>query len=289
MLQLEEEDLDKRFDELVEQGKLVYGPSTVTSIVDDGVPFEFRVCPAFREKPQPKEKSSEEPVQMMGEGSDLQKDPSIEITKVNGTHILLYNKFCISKSQMMIVTADSFRRQEEPLDGDDLEVARTVLLSLKSPHFIFFNGGVTAGASRKHKHLQVLRMPKDSTNLLVAKDSTRDFPKLPYKYFSVDFADQAQPSKELLLKMYQILLSQCEGLLPGKEGESVPHDVILTKNWMVVIPRSRRNFEESSDVNAAGMLGMIWLKHDEELTKWKELGPARVLRQLGVSNENRTD
>lgn len=222
---------------------------------------------------------------MMGEGSDLQEDPAIEITRIHGTHILLYNKFCISKSQMMIVTADSYHRQHDPLDGDDLEVARMVLLSLASPHFIFFNGGVTAGASRKHKHLQVLRMPKDSTELLVSKKSTKDFPRLPYKYFSVDFAEQAQPSKELLLKTYQKLLSRCEGLLPGKQGESVPHDMILTKNWMMVIPRSRRNFEGSSDVNAAGMLGMIWLKHDDEVHKWKELGPARVLWQLGVSNE----
>ncbi|TLD30005.1 putative phosphorylase [Venturia nashicola] len=288
MLQLVEADLDKRFDELVEQGNLIYGPSTVTSIVDDGIPFEFRVCPAFREKPQPKEKSSEEPVKMMGEGSDLQEDPTIEITRINGTHILIYNKFCISKSQMMIVTANSYHRQHDPLDGDDIEAARMVLLSLASPHFIFFNDGVIAGASRKHKHLQVLRMPKDSMDLLVSKDSSKDFPKLPYKYFSIDFADKAQPSKELLHKMYQNLLNQCEGLLPGKQGESVPHDVILTKNWMMVIPRSKRNFEGSSDVNAAGMLGMIWLKYDEEVDKWKELGPARVLRQLGVSDEGET-
>lgn len=40
MLQLVEEELDKRFDELVEQGHLIYGPSTVTSIVDDGIPVK---------------------------------------------------------------------------------------------------------------------------------------------------------------------------------------------------------------------------------------------------------
>jgi len=221
---------------------------------------------------------------MIGPGSDLQDDPPIEITRINGTHILLYNKFCISKSQMMIVTADSYRRQHDPLDGDDLEVAYMVLFAMASSHFAFFNGGVTAGASRKHKHLQVMRMSKSSTHLLVNMDSSQDFPRLPYKYFCFDFANRAQPSRDLLLKVYQNLLSQCENLLPGKPGESVPHDVVLTKKWMLVIPRSRRNFEGSSDVNAAGMLGMIWLKHDEEVAKWKELGPARVLGQLGVSS-----
>lgn len=222
---------------------------------------------------------------MMGPGSDLQNDPPIEITSINKTHILLYNKFCISKSQMMIVTADSYRRQHDALDGDDLEVAYTVLFAMASPHFVFFNGGVIAGASRKHKHLQVMRISKTSTHLLVAKDSSKDFPPLPYKYFCIDFADQKQPSKDWLLKTYKNLLGQCEELLSGKPGESVPHDVVLTKKWMLVIPRLRRNFEGSSDVNAAGMIGMIWLKYDEEVAKWMELGPAKVLGHLGVSND----
>jgi len=41
MLQLDEDGLDKRFDKLVEQGHLIYGPSTVTSIVDDGISVAF--------------------------------------------------------------------------------------------------------------------------------------------------------------------------------------------------------------------------------------------------------
>jgi len=37
MLQLNEEDLDDQFDQLVAQGHLIYGPSTITSLIDDGV------------------------------------------------------------------------------------------------------------------------------------------------------------------------------------------------------------------------------------------------------------
>jgi ATP adenylyltransferase/5',5'''-P-1,P-4-tetraphosphate phosphorylase II len=223
---------------------------------------------------------------MIGPGSDLQDDPPIEITRINDSHILLFNKFCISRSQLMIVTVDSYRRQHDPLDVDDLEVARIVLLSMKSPHFVFFNGGVTAGASRTHKHLQVMRMPKDEAHLLVSLDLTKEFPKMPYKYFGSDFTDQLKfPSKELLFKLYRNLLDQCERLFPGKPGKSVSHDFVLTKKWMLVTPRLKRSFGGSSDVNAPGMLGMIWLKHNEEVAKWKELGPARVLQQLGVPNE----
>jgi ATP adenylyltransferase/5',5'''-P-1,P-4-tetraphosphate phosphorylase II len=226
---------------------------------------------------------------MFGPGSDFRDDPSSEITRINNSHILLFNKFCIYRSQLMIVTADSYRRQHDPLDEDDLEAARMLLLSMKSPHYIFFNCGIVAGSSRKHKHLQVMRMRKDETHLLVNLDSTVEFPKMPYKYFCSDFKDHGAssiPPKELLFKLYRDLLSKCEQLLPsGTEGESVPHDFILTTKWMLLIPRSRRNFEGSSDVNAPGMLGMVWLKHDEEVNKWIGLGPARVLGQLGVPDE----
>lgn len=43
MLQLNEEDVDKRFDELVDQGHLIYGPSTVTSMVDDNIPVALTI------------------------------------------------------------------------------------------------------------------------------------------------------------------------------------------------------------------------------------------------------
>jgi ATP adenylyltransferase/5',5'''-P-1,P-4-tetraphosphate phosphorylase II len=250
--------------------------------------FEFRVCPAFRSKPQPKEQISGEHQKMIGPGSDLQDEPPIEITRINGSHIVLFNKFCISRSQLMIVTADSNRRQHDPLDGDDLEVARILLMSMKSPHYIFFNCGMVAGSSRKHKHLQVVRMPHHDKHLFVNLESTEQFPKMPYKYFGCDFRNHDPsdfPTKEKLLDLYRGLLGQCKQLLPVKEDESVPHDFILTAKWMLLIPRSKRNFEGSSDVNAPGMLGMVWLKHDEEVTKWKELGPARVLRHLGVPEE----
>jgi hypothetical protein len=41
MLGLDENELDQRFDELVKQGHLIYGPSTITSLVDDGISVTF--------------------------------------------------------------------------------------------------------------------------------------------------------------------------------------------------------------------------------------------------------
>jgi len=191
----------------------------------------------------------------------------------------------------MIVTADSYRRQHDPLDEDDLDAARVLLLSMQSAHYVFFNGGTVAGCSRKHKHMQVMRIPKDEVHLLVSSESTHDFPKMPYRYFCSDFADHGSgmPKKEALFTVYRKFLGQCKELLNGAADACVPHNVILTKHWMMVIPRTKRKFDGSSSVNAPGMLGMIWLKRDDELTRWKELGPAKVLGQLGVAHDGPKD
>jgi hypothetical protein len=48
---------------------------------------------------------------------------------------------------------DEFREQAAPLDGLDLAALAAVVLEL--PGVGFFNSGLAAGASQRHRHLQV--------------------------------------------------------------------------------------------------------------------------------------
>lgn len=48
---------------------------------------------------------------------------------------------------------DAFREQAEPLDGFDLAALAALVVEL--PGVGFFNSGVDAGASQRHRHLQV--------------------------------------------------------------------------------------------------------------------------------------
>jgi ATP adenylyltransferase len=48
---------------------------------------------------------------------------------------------------------DVFREQSDPLNGNDLAALATLVLEL--PGVGFFNSGSNAGASQRHRHLQV--------------------------------------------------------------------------------------------------------------------------------------
>lgn len=69
----------------------------------------------------------------------------------------------------------------------------------------------------------------------------------------------------------------------GQPGAASPHNVILTRGWMVVIPRRRAAINEhGGGANALGMLGVIAVSSREEIETWKEVGLVEGLRLLGV-------
>jgi ATP adenylyltransferase len=62
------------------------------------------------------------------------------------------------------------------------------------------------------------------------------------------------------------------------------HNMILTKRWMLVIPRSKGRVEYMF-ANAAGMVGLIWCAYEPQYDLWLRYGPMRALREMGVPIE----
>ncbi|KAL3473600.1 hypothetical protein BJX99DRAFT_193079 [Aspergillus californicus] len=288
------------FDDLAAKGVIKYGPrETHRYQLGDNTAFtiEFHISTSLSKKPQDgdpisghehEDSDSSKPKQKpecFGPGSDIANDgPGLLITTVNNTHLLVINKFCMFRPQLLLLTSDSYRRQREPLNVDDFAAACTVLNSLNvdAPQFVIYNCGPTAGASRQHKHLQVLPRPR-----YLFPDNEIGGKAVPYRYFlrylhDVDL-DTAEGQAKLC-GLYKSLLAEAEESLGENvqdNGTYIPHNVALVKEWIVVIPR--RNIEvEGVTTNTAGMLGSVWLAKDEEMARWKQVGPKKVLAGLGV-------
>jgi ATP adenylyltransferase len=293
------------FDDLVARQIILYGPETVTSIRNnafqvargpsDGLShdtdyppqFEFRICPALASKPSTigaTENTGFGNVPKYGPGSDLaDADPKLIVSKIHDTHLLVMNRFAVFRPQYLIITLDSFKRQTENLDRTDLAAAWAVMHALPDEHFIMFNCGNEAGCSRLHKHMQVIPCSKDLT--LFPDQDGLEPADVPFKYFvrRIDSSTQALPDR--LHAMYHSLhreaLQAWQSFSKTTTLEYFPHNVMLTKRWIMVVPRRRAEIAGAS-ANAAGMMGMVWLTNPQQLDKWKEYGPARVLEELGV-------
>lgn len=184
------------------------------------------------------------------------------------------------RPQLLLLTSDSYRRQWEPLEADDLAAACVVLDALREASlFVIYNCGMKGGASRQHKHLQVLPRPPR-----LFPDSEKDSRAVPYRFFlrHLDVELGSLEGQRKLFEIYKELLAEAKDSLGGSlDGDYIPHNVALAKEWLVVIPRRNADFEGIT-TNTPGIMGSVWLTSEEQLEQWKQSGPKRILAGLGV-------
>ncbi|CAI7648632.1 unnamed protein product [Penicillium pancosmium] len=299
-LDISYDEICSKFDRLVSNGIIQYQPSHPVIVTDNGMTFCFNVVEALKEKPQAGEAfksaqanlddGSDAQPETFGPGSDLAFDhPDICITRVNETHFLVINKFPVFRPMLLLLTIDSYRRQHELLDVEDMEAAWSLVCGLEVEHFAFFNCTVTAGSSRAHKHLQVIPAPGANDGYA---DGFRFFPDYDPEsqtgtpscvYFLERFEEPPEgrvKTSQQLMEVYLWLLQQTREVLKINEGPC-PHNWILTKRWMVIIPRQHKEYRGLS-ANSPGMVGSVYIANQGQFDAWKEAGPQRVLAGLGL-------
>ncbi|OIW22279.1 putative phosphorylase [Coniochaeta ligniaria NRRL 30616] len=289
------------FDKLVSQGIINYGPSFPTYSKVDGFQFEFRLRPSWATKPRiPTDSVSSVPAKQeehFGPGSDILKShPDQVLDHLSCTHILALNIYPSSRPHYLILTLDSFRRQDEPLDAQDIKAAWAFLHSLRNhrDNYVVYNCAPASGCSRKHKHLQVARRPGTGTE--AGETDVRFFPdvdgeaavKVPYRYLLHRFAGPGieHNTAEDVHEIYLRFLAECKGLLGS--ADCPPHNMILTSEWLLMIPRRYPEKGAYLDLlpNGAGMMGMISSPSQAVLDKWAREGPAKVLGAFGLPPES---
>jgi ATP adenylyltransferase len=159
----------------------------------------------------------------------------------------------------------------------------------------FYNGGAAAGASQSHKHLQLVPLPLMSglpavpiEPLLDAVRGERGVCAVPGFGFSNAFTwlDPATMLGEAagasLGERYRALLDAA-GLrsLPcgEEERQSAPYNLLVTRRWMLLVPRSRECFGTMS-INALGYAGSLFVKDDEQFETLRRAGPLAVLGEV---------
>lgn len=252
----------------------------------NSVQVEFRVCPALARKPNTFRAAldtSFDTSRKWGPGSDLYlPDERLKLAKLNGTHDLALNLFCVDRPQLLILTLDSYKRQYDPLDRDDFAAALQVLVELDDM-YIIFNGGKAAGCTRIHKHMQGLLGPPRAFDSFVGREEKQS--RIPFQFFTHYFTKGfVATSASDLLDVYLKLLGEArQSLKLMQPDEACAHNVVLWKDWIIVIPRSSAVVGFHGSANAAGMLGSIWVTEQSVVEEWFQLGCRNVLEQLGVA------
>jgi ATP adenylyltransferase len=276
--------------------------ATEESVVEDaGVRFIVRSVSSLAEKGQetPRRAPLGAPLDRGAEQKRnpfLPPDPALTIGEISPTHVAVLNKYPVVEHHLLLVTK-RFIPQEEALDHDDFAAAATCLGEIDG--LAFYNAGREAGASRPHKHLQLVPLPLGAGPWVVPMEVLFDSwaaagpalrllrPPFSHAFALLDpllFEDRERAA-ERMLELYDAAMDAIEVVEEGAANDEpkrmAPYNLLVTRRWMLAVPRSRERFDSIS-VNALGFAGSLFVRDAAEMQRLREAGPMRVLQEVAA-------
>jgi len=262
-------------------------------VEDQGVRFFVRVLASLQLKSD--QRATEERSAAAGRPFNpfLPYEQALFVADVSDSHVAILNKFNVVDNHLLIVTRE-FEQQRSLLTLRDFEALWRCLNEYDS--LGFYNGGPEAGASQPHKHLQLVPLPLAPQGppvpiapLLTGLRGTAGAGTIPGFDFGHAFAVLSAATSERTaareaFERYISLLEQV-GLHPSSGTDSDlqdgPYNMIATKEWLLLVPRSREFFASIS-INALGFAGALLVWNEEQLRALRAAGPFTALRETAL-------
>ncbi|HEY9761873.1 MAG TPA: phosphorylase [Trichocoleus sp.] len=218
----------------------------------------------------------------------LPYDEELFVTHITDTHLCLLNKYNVVDNHILIVTR-AFEEQDSWLRAEDFEALWACMAEIEG--LAFYNGGTLAGASQRHKHLQLVPLPMAPDGSALPLDGLvqsapfqghhGSIPNLPYLHsivrLSRDWLTAMLPGR-YLLDCYQKVMRgiglNLQASIPDK-----PYNLLITRQWMLAVPRCQDSYQ-AIPVNSLGFAGSLLVKNAEQMALLKEMGPLTLLRNV---------
>ncbi|MEL7035723.1 MAG: phosphorylase [Cyanobacteria bacterium J06592_8] len=276
-------------------GALQSIPTEYQFIEQDGISFFVRIVSNLARKEKAKQQQQQKS-QSSGKPFDpfLPYEEDLFVADFSPTHVCLLNKYNVVDHHLLIVTRH-FEEQEDLLTLQDFEALWIGLAEFDG--FVFYNAGADAGASQRHKHLQLIQLPLVPNGVKVPIEpafNSAQFSgnigicsQLPFVHGFIRLDPLIVNSPQVAattLDYYHQLLKfvgiQGENGINGKQSGA--YNLMITREWMLLIPRTQESFERIL-VNSLGCCGAMLVKTEEQLQHLKKITPLTVLRQVCIS------
>ena len=246
---------------------------------EQGIAYQLRVL----RRPNPKLTTSQRPSKKAGNPFSP-PEAELLVADISPDYVVVLNKFNVVSSHLLLVTRE-YVSQTEPLTVSDFEALLTAMDGVNS--LGFFNGGLVAGASQPHRHLQVVPLPFEPapTGLptpvdAVISEATVDLRRrrcsaLPFDHRLILLAsgDLVRRRAAWMRETYETLREDL-GL-----AADTPFNLLLSPRWMMVVRRRAECFEGIS-VNALGFVGSLLVPDEAARKRVLDVGPGPLLDQL---------
>ena len=192
----------------------------------------------------------------------LPYDEDMFVSKVGENHVCLLNKFPVL-SPHILICSNEFIEQRSPLSLLDFEA--WCLGFSDGDELGFYNGGKEAGASQPHRHMQLVKGTCPLNEAIASGE--------------LEFAHRVYYHDELSASLlFENYIQGMQELELYREDVCLPYNLLLTKDWFVIIPRSK---VKSSEIflNGLNYAGYFLLKSEEQLEVISEVGCMQILKE----------
>ena len=208
----------------------------------------------------------------------LDPEPELLVGDVSSTHRAVLNKYHVIESHLLVVTR-RYVGQDVLLDAADFD-AMARCFPEHAPAMAFYNGGARSGASQPHKHLQVVTLPLAPwADIPMEPLLAAEPPRLPFPHA---FVRSGMNEPGTLHEAYRGLLDAAGiggGAAPDGELQEEPYNLLVTRGWMLLVPRSHDAFEGVS-INSLAFAGALLVREPHQLDAIRRAGPMGVLTQV---------
>ncbi|MBN1204986.1 MAG: phosphorylase [Myxococcaceae bacterium] len=247
------------------RGALVPIHTEVELVEEDGVLFLVRVVSNLERKARA--------TQPPGEGKPPKNpflppyEEALFISNVAPAHACLLNKFNVFDHHALLVT-QAYEEQDSLLTPADFEALLTCMAEFDA--LSFYNGGRLSGASQPHKHLQLVPVPLAEGGLRTPMDVAISQRRLPFRHALGPPLREPAEAHATYLELLRAV---------GREQAGTPYNLLATRDWTLVVPRTQECFESIS-LNALAFAGSLLVRNREQLERVRAVGPMAMLRAV---------
>jgi sulfate adenylyltransferase (ADP) / ATP adenylyltransferase len=282
-------------EEALKTGAQLPIPTAYEFIQDAGIRFFVRIISGLQQKDKDRRKRQTSSSSGKTINPFLPYQKALYVADISDTHVALLNKFNVVENHLLIITRH-FEDQGTLLTLRDFEALWMCMAEYNA--LGFYNGGEAAGASQPHKHLQMAPLPLapegpgipieplfEGAGSKAGPETVRGLPFLHgfvrLEHNGIDSPIDAARNSFVL---YGNMLSHVGMETPvakGTKTHSNPYCLLITREWMFLVPRSREFFNSIS-INSLGFAGALLVRNGEQMDFLKKHGPMTALKSVAL-------
>jgi ATP adenylyltransferase len=277
----------------LQAGALVPVPTDVAFIEDRGVVFFIRVLASLSRKDEARKRQDQAAKTGMAANPFCPPEKELVVDDISDTHQAILNKYNVVEHHLLIITRQ-YEDQDALLTLKDFEALWLCMTEYES--LGFYNGGKDAGASQQHKHLQLVPLPLSPREpaipiepLIINRGSDRSSARIPgfpflhsFKPLRKELIHAPHDAARETFHIYSSMLQDVGMTGPAKNSlvrQSMPYCLLVTRDWMLLIPRSRECFGDIS-LNSLAFAGSFFVRNEQQLEQLKTFSPMNVLKSV---------